>query len=168
MPLSPTAIHTIHLRSVGRSLHFVQSSAQSSQNVVLIRKSLSQEDVSLPTWLASFSALRFLQRCPLWVNSGHFAMREPCSLYRRKRTFAATACLQSEIPLGSNFIKYFPTLSLLGRDPQCQIPRQKICRSRRVVSDMCRSIHFVSDRTSHTCLGKVEVQSIWHSVRVRA
>ncbi|MGA6979298.1 MAG: hypothetical protein WBZ23_22630, partial [Pseudolabrys sp.] len=32
--------HTIHLRSVGWSSLFVQSSAQSSQNVVLIRKSL--------------------------------------------------------------------------------------------------------------------------------
>ena len=166
MPLSPTATHTIHLRSVGWSSLFPPHKLV--KTLCLSVKAFSQEDVSLPTWLASFSALQFLQRCPLWVKSGHFAMREPCSLYRRKRTFGATACLLSEIPLGSNFIKYFPTLSLLGRDPQCQIPRQKICRSRRVVSDMCRSIHFVSDRTSHTCLGKVEVQSIWHSVRVRA
>jgi hypothetical protein len=27
-------------------------------------------------------------QCPLWVTSGHFAMRERCPLYPRKRTFA--------------------------------------------------------------------------------
>ena len=101
--------------------------------------------------------------CPDRKDNVHFGSKADMTASQRGYCMSA-----KWISLGSNFIKHFPTLSLLGRDPQCQIPRQKICRSRRVVSDMCRSIHFVSDRTSHTCLGKVEVQSIWHSVRVRA
>ena len=33
--------------------------------------------------------IRYCGLCPLWVISGHFAMRNPCPLYPRKRTCAA-------------------------------------------------------------------------------
>ena len=44
-----------------------------------------------------------IEYCPLWVISGHFAMRADCSLYARKRTFAvqidmSAKCLERTQP----------------------------------------------------------------------
>jgi hypothetical protein len=41
-------------------------------------------------------------QCPLWVISGHFAMRKPCPLYPRKRTCSARYSSMRSINVGSS------------------------------------------------------------------